>query len=78
MKLRFKEREVVVGAAALATVIALPRIGFAVPALGPLSSPVVSILIGFALAGMVADGGTAGAAIEGIGYGFIARGAMSF
>lgn len=78
MKFRVKEREVIVGAAALATVIALPRIGFAVPSIGPLSSPVVQILIGFALAGMVDGGGTGGDVIEGIGYGFIARGALSF
>lgn len=76
--MRVKEREVIVGAAALVTVVALPRIGIAVPSIGPLSSPVVLILAGFLLAGVVDGGGTGGDIIEGVGYGLIARGAMSF
>ncbi len=76
MKMHVKEREIIVGAAALATVVALPRIGIAIPALGPVSRPLVTILIGFALAGVFDGGGTVGDVVEGIGFGLIARGAM--
>ena len=78
MKFHLKEREVVVGAAAAVTVIGVKRIGVPIPALGPLSSPMVAILLGFVLAGMVDGGGTGGDVIEGVGYGLIAYGALAF
>ncbi len=73
-----KESAVIVGVATAGTVIALRKAGIAIPALGPLSSPIVSILLGFVLAGVVDGGGTTGDVVEGIGYGLIAAGALAF
>jgi hypothetical protein len=78
VKFHMKETAVIVGVATAGTVIALRRSGLAIPALGPLSSPVVTILLGFVLAGVVDGSGTGGDVIEGIGYGLIAAGAISF
>ena len=78
MKFHMKEAALVTGVATAGAVIALRRSGIAVPALGPLSSPVVTILLGFVLAGVVDGSGTGGDIIEGIGYGLIAAGALSF
>lgn len=78
MKFHVKEREVVIGVAAAATAFFGVRQGIVqkVPALGPLSGPVVTLLLGFGIASLVDGGGLGGDAITGVGVGLIVTGAL--
>lgn len=79
MKFRLSERELVVAAATGATAFVVVKQGVLnrIPAIGPASPPIVAILLGIAVASMIDGEGTAGAAIEGVGYGLIAAGAIA-
>jgi hypothetical protein len=79
VKFHLKEREVLIGATTGVTAFLLIKQGWVarVPALGPASGPIVAILAGIVLAGMVDGGGTGGDILEGVGYGLIAAGAVN-
>lgn len=79
MKFHLKEREVLIGATTGVTAFLLLKQGWVgrIPALGPASGPIVAILAGIALAGMVDGSGTGGDIIDGVGYGLIAAGAVN-
>jgi uncharacterized membrane protein len=78
--MKFHEAEAVTAAAAGLTVYGLVRTGLGsrIPALDGLSSAIVAIILGAFLA-VIWDGqGTVGNALEGVGYGLIAYGVLSF
>ena len=79
MRFGLKDREVITGAAAAVTGFVVIKQGVLgkLPAVGPVSQPLLAILIGFALAGFVDGGGTTGDVVSGIGYGFIVAGAAA-
>lgn len=76
----FRKRGAVAAAAAGATVYFLPRTGLeaAIPKIDGIGAPVIMIALGFALVAVVSVDGDAGAAVEGVGYGLIALGALGF
>lgn len=75
--MRINERNVVVAAAAGATAYLGPRFLGRVPAIGGVNPAIVSLAAGAFLAIAWAKEGTVGAAIEGVGYGLIASGAIA-
>lgn len=79
MRIGLRESEVITGLAAGATayVVIKRGAGGIVPAIGPLSQPVVLILLGLALASFVDGGGTTGQLTDGVAYGLIAAGAIA-
>lgn len=78
MKFRFREREVVIVVAAGATAYLGAKQGIVqkVPSVGGLSGPVVTMLLGLALASFVDGGGMTGDVVTGIGAGLVVTGAL--
>lgn len=79
MKLGLKQRELVTGVVVGVTAFAGLKYGIIgrLPATGPVTPPMWSIIIGIVLAAGVDGGGMGGDVIEGVGYGLIAAGAAA-
>ena len=72
------EQRVMVAAAAGLTAFAGTRFGLIkmIPAIGPIPAAAATIAVGVLLCAWVSKAGTVGAALEGIGYGLVAVGAL--
>jgi hypothetical protein len=79
MKLGLREKEVVTGLAAGATAFVVIKKGLAasIPAVGPVSQPLMLILVGIAISSFVDGGGIGGDVVTGVGYGLICAGAAA-
>lgn len=79
MRVKLSERELVVAAATGATAFVVVKRGLlgTIPTIGPVTPPIGAIILGIAVSSFVDGSGTGGAAIEGIGYGLIAAGAVA-
>ena len=76
--LRMNEQRVMVAAAAGLTAFAGTKFGLIkmIPAIGPVPAAAATIAICVLLSAWVSKSGTMGAALEGIGYGLVAVGAL--
>jgi hypothetical protein len=73
------ETEVVTGAATAVTAFVVIKQGLLgkLPAVGPVTQPILAIGIGFAVVAFIDGGGTTGNVVHGLGYGLIAAGAAA-
>lgn len=79
MRFKLSERELVVAAATGATAFIVVKRGVlaSIPQVGPVTPPIGAIILGVAISSFIDGAGSGGAAIEGIGYGLIAAGAIA-
>jgi len=76
VKFGLKEKELITGAVTGVTVFAGLKYGLVgkLPAVGPLSPPMLAIIIGLVIAAGFDGGGMGGDIFNGVGYGLIAGG----